>query len=249
MWWAIAAAVGIVMLVHTLPAPFLLDAMAGERSVWHMPRSSPPTIYLTYDDGPNPSTTPALLDALGREGVHATFFLINEHVAEDTAPLIRRMFAEGHAVALHSGRRWDLFRSSDDVAHWLTSNANRIESLAGWRPCRAFRPHGGWRSRSMYKGLQQIDYRLIGWGWMLWDVDPLHARTADRIVDRIAPRVRAGDIVVMHDGDEKAPRAPRPQTVEATSRIIPLLRQRGFAFGTVCNPGIRNQESEMISDS
>jgi len=43
-------------------------------------------------------------------------------------------------------------------------------------------------------------------------------------VDRIVPRVRAGDIIVMHDGNEKAPRAPRPQTVEATARIIPLLR-------------------------
>ena len=46
------------MLVHTLPAPFLLDAMAGNRGVWHMPRTKPGTIYLTYDDGPNPTTTP-----------------------------------------------------------------------------------------------------------------------------------------------------------------------------------------------
>ena len=86
----------------------------------------------------------------------------------------------------------------------------------------------------MYKGLQAIDYRLIGWGWMLWDVDPLHERTADRILDRIVPRVRGGDIVVMHDGNHAAPREPQPHTVEATSRIIPMLRQRGFSFGTVC---------------
>ena len=86
----------------------------------------------------------------------------------------------------------------------------------------------------MYKGLEAIDFRLIGWGWMLWDVDPFRARTANRIVDRIVPRVRAGDIIVMHDGDYNAPRAPQPHTVEATSRIIPLLRERGFAFGTVC---------------
>jgi peptidoglycan/xylan/chitin deacetylase (PgdA/CDA1 family) len=52
-----------------------------------MPSTSPPTIYLTYDDGPNPTTTPDLLDALAREGVRATFFLIDEHVSEDTAPL------------------------------------------------------------------------------------------------------------------------------------------------------------------
>lgn len=234
MWWAIAAACGIVALVHTLPAPFLLETMTGGRGVWHMPRTPPPTIYLTYDDGPNPTTTPDLLDALGREGAHATFFLIDEHVSEETAPIIRRMFADGHSVALHSGKRWDLLRSSTTIAQLLTAHADRVESLAGTRPCRAFRPHGGWRSSSMYKGLRKIDHRLIGWGWMLWDVDPFHARTADRIVDRIAPRVRAGDIIVMHDGNHAAPREPRPQTVEATSRLIPLLRERGFAFGTVC---------------
>jgi chitooligosaccharide deacetylase len=234
MWWAIAAACGIVALVHTLPAPFLLDGTAGTRGVWHMPRTSPPTIYLTFDDGPNPSTTPDLLDALARERVQATFFLIDEHVTEETAPIIRRMFADGHAVALHSGNRWELLRSSTSMARLLTTQADHIEWLAGTRPCRAFRPHGGWRSFSMYKGLSEIDYRLIGWGWMLWDVDPLRTRTADRIVQRIAPRVRGGDIIVMHDGNHAAPREPRPQTVEATSRLIPLLRDRGFAFGTVC---------------
>lgn len=234
MWWALAAAVGLAVLIHTIPAPFILDAMAGRRSAWHMPRSSPPTIYLTYDDGPNPTTTPALLDALAREHVRASFFLIDAHLTDDTAPIVRRMFAEGHAVALHSGNRWDLLRSSTNLARLLRTRADRLESLAGSRPCRAFRPHGGWRSHSMYRGLQELDYRLIGWGWMLWDVDPLHARTADRIVHRIVPRARAGDIIVMHDGDESAPRAPQPHTVEATSRIIPLLRERGFAFATVC---------------
>src|SRR5262249_41825622 len=129
---------------------------------------------------------------------------------------------------------WDLLRSSTNIAQLLTAHAERIESLAGMRPCRAFRPHGGWRSASMYKGLRKIDHRLIGWGWMLWDVDPLHAPTADRIVDRIGSHVRGGDIIVMHDGNHRAPREPRPQTVEATSRLIPLLRRRGFAFGTVC---------------
>jgi len=234
MWWAIAAACGVAMLVHTLPLPFVLDAMAGDRGVWHMPRTQPATVYLTYDDGPNPTTTPALLDALARERVHATFFLIDEHVTDETAPIIRRMFEDGHAVALHSGNRWELLRSSTNMARLLTTHADRIESLAGTRPCRAFRPHGGWRSYSMYKGLREIDYRLIGWGWMLWDVDPLHAPTPERIVGRIGPRVRGGDIIVMHDGNHAAPRAPRPQTVEATSRIIPMLRERGFAFGTVC---------------
>ena len=233
VWWVFFIGAGIVALAHIAPAPFVLDAMVGDRAVWHMPRDGPPTIYLTYDDGPNPSTTPDLLDVLAREGVAATFFLIDEHVSPETAPIIRRMFAEGHAVALHSGNRWEMFRGAAELARNLTAASDRIETLAGGRPGRVFRPHGGWRSGAMYAGLRQVDYRLIGWGWMLWDVDPLHTRTADRIVARVVPRARAGDIIVMHDGDEKAPRKPQPQTVEATVRFIPALRERGFGFGTI----------------
>ena len=234
MWIVLLVSVGLIALIHTAPAPLLLEALAGDRAVWHMPRDQPPTVYLTYDDGPNPSTTPALLDVLAREQVHATFFLIDEHVSTETVPIVRRMFADGHAVAQHSGKRWLLLKSPSDLAAMLITAADRIERLAGQRPCRAFRPHGGWRSMSMYRGLQQVDYNLIGWGWMLWDVDPLRRRVADRVADRLVSRASAGDILVMHDGDEKAPRKPQPQTVEATERLIPALRDRGLSFGTVC---------------
>src|SRR5215510_5818839 len=68
MWVFIAIGVGVLALAHTAPAPFLFDAIAGDRSVWHMPRRTPPAVYLTFDDGPNPTTTPDLLDVLARAG-------------------------------------------------------------------------------------------------------------------------------------------------------------------------------------
>jgi len=184
--------VGVVTLAHTAPAPFLFEWIEGERAVWHMPRRDPPTVYLTYDDGPNPTTTPDLLDVLGREGVHATFFIIDRHLTEDTAPIVARMFGEGHSVALHSANKSYMLKSAADLAGTLTAAADRIERLAGARPCRAFRPRGGWRSRAMYKGLRQIDYQLVGWGWMLWDVEIFHSRSADRTVSRLGSRVRSG---------------------------------------------------------
>jgi peptidoglycan-N-acetylglucosamine deacetylase len=237
VWIWLLVGIGVVALAHTAPAPFLLDLLAGNRAVWHMPRADPPTVYLTFDDGPNPATTPDLLDALAREGVHATFFLIDRHVTAETAPIIRRMFAEGHAVALHSASKRYMLKSASDLAQTLTAAADRIQTLSGSQPCRAFRPRGGWRSHAMYAGLRQIDYTLIGWGWMLWDVQLLGARTADRILARVESRVGPGDIIVMHDGDDAAPRRAQPQTVEATARLIPDLRTRGFQFGTVCRNG------------
>jgi peptidoglycan/xylan/chitin deacetylase (PgdA/CDA1 family) len=234
IWILACLAVGAVALAHMAPAPFILDAMAGDRAVWHMPRGQPPTIYLTYDDGPNPATTPDLLDVLRRERVRATFFLIDEHVADDTGPIVRRMFDEGHAVAIHSARKRIMLRSAEEFARTVMAAADRIEQLAGRRPCRAFRPRGGWRSRAMYAGLRRIDYKLIGFGWMLWDVEPFRARTPGRVVPRLLSRASTGDIIVMHDGDDKAPRKPQPQTVESTARLIPELRSRGFQFGIVC---------------
>jgi peptidoglycan/xylan/chitin deacetylase (PgdA/CDA1 family) len=202
-----------------------------------MPRTDPPTIYLTFDDGPNPSTTPDLLDVLERESVHATFFLIDRHITDDTAPIVRRMAAGGHAIALHSHTRRYMIMSPGELAQTLSAAATHIERITGQRPCAAFRPHAGWRSATMYAGLRRLDYKLVGWGWMLWDWNWFRRRTASAIVKRVGGRVSAGDIVVMHDGDESRPLADQRQTVEATAALIPMLRARGFQFGTICDAG------------
>jgi peptidoglycan-N-acetylglucosamine deacetylase len=243
VWILIAIGAGVLALAHTAPAPFLFDAIAGVRSVWHLPKRTPPTIYFTFDDGPNPTTTPDLLDVLSRERVRATFFLIDRHIDERTAPLVRRMFADGHAVALHSASRRYMLMSPDTFARTLIDAADHIERVAGSRPCPAFRPHAGWRSWAMYAGLKQIDHQLIGWSWMLWDWNWFRARTADSVVHRLRDRVSNGDIIVMHDGDESAPLKDQRHTVDATARLIPDLRARGFTFGVVCE-NLTNPESD-----
>ncbi len=70
-----------------------------------------------------------------------------------------------------------MLMTPDELARTLNAAASRIETLAGGTPCRAFRPHAGWRSGQMYDGLRELDYRLIGFGWMLWDFNWFRART------------------------------------------------------------------------
>ena len=224
----------ITALAHMWPAPFVIDWMAGDRAVWSMPHTNTPTVYLTFDDGPNPSTTPDLLDVLAAEGERATFFIIDAHLDEQTAPIVRRAFADGHSVALHSATRRPMIMTPGQLRRTLDAASARIEQLAGGTPCRAFRPHAGWRSGQLYNGLREMDYRLIGFGWMLWDFNWFRARSGDASFRRIASRVSDGDIIVMHDGDESAPTRDQRHTVEATRRLIPELRARGFSFGTVC---------------
>src|SRR5262245_18363689 len=126
MWLVVAIGAGLLALAHTAPAPFLFDRVAHGRAAWHMPKRDRPTVYLTFDDGPNPTTTPDLLDVLAREQVHATFFLIERDVTDDTAALVARMFADGHSVALHSATRGYMFKSPSNFARTLAAAADHI---------------------------------------------------------------------------------------------------------------------------
>jgi peptidoglycan/xylan/chitin deacetylase (PgdA/CDA1 family) len=226
---------GVVLVSHVAPFPMLLDALDADRVVWRMPRASGDrTVYLTYDDGPNPAATPAVLDVLRAEGVPATFFVIDRHLTPETAPIVRRAFEEGHAVGLHSHTRRKMFRRPYELAVTLAAAADRVEQLAGHRPCRAFRPHAGARSGEMLAALDLIDYQMVGWGFMLWDFDFFRRPLPERVARRIARHASPGDIVVVHDGHHEDPRADRRHTVETTRRLIRLLRDQGFTFGKIC---------------
>jgi chitooligosaccharide deacetylase len=210
----------------------LLDVT--NRTVWRMPATDPPTIYLTFDDGPNPAATPRLLDVLRQHDVTATFFVIDKHITNETLPILRRTFDEGHAVALHSHTRALMFANDGLVATTLQEAAARIEVLTGYQTCRAFRPHAGNRSVMMLMGAARAGYTVVGWGWMLWDFNWFRAKSADALVPRFVARASPGDIVVIHDGHHKDPRADRQYAIETVDRLIPELKARGFQFGTIC---------------
>ena len=222
-----AIGAGLVAFAHMAPVAFLIEALQRDESVWHLPVDpAAPAVYLTYDDGPNPTATPLLLDVLRDAGASATFFLIDDHVTDETAPLVRRMFDEGHTVALHSNERWLMLRTPEAIAGALRDAADRIEQLAGSRPCPYFRPHAGWRSGALYAALDLLDYRMAGWSWGLWDWNWWRPHEAAALAERLAGRARAGDIIVMHDGHHRDPRADRRYAVEATARLIPALQAR-----------------------
>jgi peptidoglycan/xylan/chitin deacetylase (PgdA/CDA1 family) len=230
--FAILAAVGVAVLAHLAPFPFLLDVT--EHTVWRMPRGDVPTVYLTFDDGPNPAATPLILDALARHNVRATFFVIDKHLTPDTAPIVQRAASEGHRIALHWHSRELMFKNPVYVASVLQEAAARMELLTGVVPCRAFRPHAGHRSVPMLMGAAKAGYTVVGWGWMLWDFNWFSARDADDIAPRLVRHASPGDIVVVHDGHHQDPRADRRYAVEVVDRVVPELRAKGFEFGTIC---------------
>ena len=229
--------VSAVALSHMVPFPFLLEAFRPSRSLWHVdaPRGTTPTLYLTFDDGPNAEWTPVLLDELERQQVRATFFLIDEHITPETAPIVRRIAEEGHAIGLHSGTRKLMITSPSGMAAHLTRAAARITEITNREPCRLFRPHAGWRSLAMYAGLERAGYRLAGWSWGMWDWHWWQRPRGEKIAARLAKKASPGDIVVIHDGHHKNPRADRKYAAETVRFLVPELRKRGYAFGTLCN--------------
>ena len=232
-----ALLIGGAVASHMVPFPFLMEAFRPSKSLWRVKPAAgqPKTLYFTFDDGPNAAWTPALLDALRDTGTRATFFLIDEHITLETAPIVRRMSDEGHAIGLHSGTRRLMIVSPDALAVRLRHASGRIQSITGREPCRLFRPHAGWRSATMYSGLEQAGFRLAGWSWGMWDWDWWRTPRADRIAKRIAGKASAGDIIVIHDGHHKNPRADRRHAAETIRQVVPALKSRGFAFGTLCD--------------
>lgn len=226
-----------MVLSHIAPFPFILDAASGGVAMWEGPpeRSRRKVVYLTFDDGPNPTATPALLDVLREKKVAATFFLIPKYVHEETAPILRRMFEEGHAVALHSADRWLILKSPEHLAQVIDGAADKVERFGGHRPCRLFRPHGGWRSRSMVLGLRCAKYRLVGWSWMMWDWNWGRERTASSVASRVLARAKPGKIIVIHDGHHLDPTADRRYAVEAAALIVDGLRARGYEPAPLCD--------------
>jgi peptidoglycan-N-acetylglucosamine deacetylase len=229
---------GAAVLSHTAPAPFLFEAFRPARSLWRVTPQpgAPPVLFLTFDDGPNPAWTPAVLDALRETRASATFFLIDHHITPETAPLVKRIVDEGHAIGLHSGTRKLMIMPPDALAQTLTGAADRIESITGRQPCRLFRPHAGWRSATMYEALDKVNYRLAGWSWGMWDWDWWRTPRADRVSARLARKASSGDIIVIHDGHHKNPRADRKYAGETVRQFVPLMHSRGFTFERLCNP-------------
>jgi peptidoglycan/xylan/chitin deacetylase (PgdA/CDA1 family) len=200
-----------------------------------MPAGDAKTLHLTFDDGPNASWTPRVLDALRDEGVRATFFLIDEHITAETESLVRRMAAEGHAIALHSGRRRPMVMEAAELAAQLQRAADRIRTLTGRDPCRLFRPHAGWRSATMYDALDRIGFRLAGWSWGMWDWHWWQSPKDEAVARRLQRKASPGDIIVIHDGHHKDPRRDRSHAGGVVRILVPAMRARGFSFATLCD--------------
>jgi peptidoglycan/xylan/chitin deacetylase (PgdA/CDA1 family) len=179
-------------------------------------------IALTLDDGPHPSTTPAVLDALRAHGARATFFLIGELVREHPA-LVQRIAAEGHELGNHGLREQS--SAALPQAALDDSLGETHQELARFGPVKLFRPGSGWVTRRILEASARHGYRCVLGSVYSHDAQ---LRWPRYVVFDVVSRVRPGAIVILHEG-----RPERADVGELLQDILPTLRARGFEITTV----------------
>jgi peptidoglycan/xylan/chitin deacetylase (PgdA/CDA1 family) len=190
-----------------------------------LPRTVPGStgVVLTFDDGPHPQGTPAILELLARAGARATFFVVGEQVRR-RPQLVAEIIAAGHEVALHGYRHRLQLRLSrrqidDDTARGLVA----IEDAIGALPI-LHRPPYGIYSPAGLRVARGFGLRPLLWS--RWGKDWRRLTTPDRIASRALAGVLPGDVILLHDADFYSARNSHRRTAAALELIVTELARR-----------------------
>lgn len=181
---------------------------------------------LTFDDGPDPDATPAVLDALDRTGVRATFFLLGTQV-ECHPALAREVVERGHEIALHGygherQDRIDSDRSDEDMHRGYSV----LEKHLGVQ-CRWYRPPYGKMSDGAARTCASLGMSIVYWS--AWGLDWEEVGAA-RIADVVSDQLDDGGILLLHDSARHARRASAAPTADAIEIIAENARERGMSL-------------------
>jgi peptidoglycan/xylan/chitin deacetylase (PgdA/CDA1 family) len=181
---------------------------------------------LTFDDGPTRDSTAAILDLLGELKVPGTFFVIGVN-ARKCPDLLTRMRDEGHLIANHSfdHAHLGMFRGRRYWDRQIRETNKIIEQTIGLKPA-MFRPPLGAKTWCAMGAAAAEGHAVITWSRR--GVDGI-STTPQRILDRLVPHTKKGDVLLLHDGVEpQSHRDPAP-TIAALKPMILGLRERGLA--------------------
>jgi peptidoglycan/xylan/chitin deacetylase (PgdA/CDA1 family) len=199
-----------------------VGALTGTDGVVTSVATDVPLVALTVDDGPHPSTTPALLDVLARHGVSATFFVIGS-AARAHPDLLSRTAAEGHELGNHLERdEPSVLLASGEFDRQLT-DVHAV--LAPHGPVRFFRPGSGWFTPRMLRSGSRLGYRCaLGSPGLAISSYP----DPERLGASLAARCGRGDVVVLHEGTQA-----RSDVATVTDALVTALADRGLTATTL----------------
>lgn len=185
----------------------------------------PGSVALTFDDGPHPTGTPAILERLAQAHVYATFFLVGEQV-ERWPALAREIAAAGHTIGVHAYRHHTLPRLGPRRLRADLSRAvAAIHEATGVVPRHARPPRGVFTAGDLLLA-RQHGWELVFWS--RWGRDWEARATPDTIARLAVHDLRGGEIVLLHDADHYAAPGSWRRTAAALPEILRVLSERGL---------------------
>lgn len=180
-----------------------------------------PVIALTFDDGPNTTTTKMVLDKLEKYGVRASFFLVGSNITDESAEMVKRAYDMGCEINNHSKTHGYMnTMTAEEIKSEVDFVSEKVLEITG-EPTKFFRPPYIAVSETMYEA---IDMPFIaGFGCNDWDAKV----TADERAETTLKQAKDGAIILLHDAQGNL------QTVTALDKIIPPLLEDGYQFVTV----------------
>ena len=178
-------------------------------------------VALTFDDGPDPKTTPALLDTLRKYDAPGAFFLIGERALENPELLVR-MLDEGHLIGNHTFKHawWTNFLFGAALRNEIGRAQEAIHSAANIAP-KYFRSPMGLTNPHLSGALNEAGLTLVGWDIRAFD----RRRAPTEIIARIVKNARDGSIIALHDEGVSA-----SDMIATMTGMIAELRDRGFSL-------------------
>jgi peptidoglycan/xylan/chitin deacetylase (PgdA/CDA1 family) len=210
-WWTPALAPIVPGVAEALGLPRRIDDPAG--------------VALTFDDGPHPEGTPAVLEALEVANANATFFLCGEQVERYPA-LAAELVAAGHTAAVHGYTHRNMLRLAPRTfVQDLERGIAAIEDAIGSSP-ELYRPPYGIFS---YPGMLEVKARgLRSLLWSRWGHDWRAARTPAEIAGEATRELDGGEVLLLHDADHYSAPGSWRRTVEALPMVIERIRSAGL---------------------
>ena len=183
-----------------------------------------PLLYLTFDDGPSPHTTPWLLEMLAQEHARATFFLLGTNVAR-YPELVRQISQGGHCIGNHSyNHRLMPILTIKGMEKEIADTNMRVEEAAGNVP-RLFRPPFGIIDKRGADCLREQAMTIVYWGAVSGDWLPIGT---ERVVERTMQKLCRGNLIVLHEGRNIA-----RQTIAAATQVIRRSKNLGYRFDSL----------------
>ena len=182
---------------------------------------SKPTIAITFDDGPNATTTMEILDVLEKYQVRASFFLIGTNINDESAKSVKRAYDLGCDIENHSKTHSYMDKmTADEIKDEVAYVNDKVKEITGTTP-KFFRPPYIAVNNTMY---DNIDMTFIS-GYGCNDCED--RVTAEYRAKYLEKKAADGVIFLLHDAEGNS------KTVEALDKAIPILLEKGFQFATI----------------